>query len=339
MSFSKLRDEFEEDLIKEHDSAASSGADFELVVFNKWISLKKFIPLIVYFNGEYDSAWGNRHSELIKFITVALIKSHRRSELRLLWKTAIQTRNATYHDYLRSCSSINNNSLQEIICNNKKELRERLLAGIDEYDKALAEIGEMDHERSKLKEFRAKIIENKKPKPKPTTDKRKMDESVFWEVIAEARAAVEFSFEVTERLKEKLEAMNVTAIKKFDKLFRQKVAALYRWDLWALAYIMNGGCGDDAFEYFRAGLVIQGKEFYELAFSNIINLAEKLNAFDGDIECEQALSIAENAYSDKTGDFMPYQDIDMPDIQGEKWEEEDLPKRYPELCKIFSWAG
>lgn len=36
--------------------------------------------------------------------------------------------------------------------------------------------------------------------------------------------------------------------------------ALYRRDLWAAAYIIGGGCSDDSFIDFRAGLIAQGHE-------------------------------------------------------------------------------
>jgi hypothetical protein len=317
------------------------GSCFELwkLAVGKCLDDGRYSLVIRYLHAEYDTATGNEHDALFKLINDRLLDIRNWQDLQRLWKSVVKIRKDRFFYALDHYREYKIPRERYVNLDQYKEFKEQLFVVIQGYCDVLSKIGGSESEFIKMSELRTLVEADKKPKAKPTSDKRKMDESVFWEVIAEARAAAEFSFEVPERLKEKLEAMNVTAIKKFDKLFRQKVASLYRWDLWALAYIMNGGCGDDAFEYFRAGLVIQGKEFYDLAFQNINALAEKLNAFDGDIECEQALNIAENAYSDKTGDFMPYQDVDMPDIQGEKWEEEDLPKNYPELCKIFSWAG
>jgi len=41
------------------------------------------------------------------------------------------------------------------------------------------------------------------------------------------------------------------------------MADSYRVDLWGAAYLINGGCSDDAFEYFRGWLIVQGRGTYE----------------------------------------------------------------------------
>ena len=45
---------------------------------------------------------------------------------------------------------------------------------------------------------------------------------------------------------------------------RQRLAEAYRWDIWAIAFIINGGCSDDGFEYFRGWLVRKAKNFSKL---------------------------------------------------------------------------
>ncbi|MGW9206325.1 DUF4240 domain-containing protein [Embleya sp. NPDC055664] len=45
----------------------------------------------------------------------------------------------------------------------------------------------------------------------------------------------------------------------YDDRFREAREALYLWDLWAAAYLIGGGCSDDAFMDFRAGLIAQGR--------------------------------------------------------------------------------
>jgi Protein of unknown function (DUF4240) len=36
-------------------------------------------------------------------------------------------------------------------------------------------------------------------------------------------------------------------------------AESYDWNLWGAVYLMQGGCSDDAFDYFRGWLVMQGR--------------------------------------------------------------------------------
>ncbi|MFH8443276.1 DUF4240 domain-containing protein [Streptomyces sp. NPDC018026] len=38
---------------------------------------------------------------------------------------------------------------------------------------------------------------------------------------------------------------------------------VYRWDVWAAAYLIGGGCPDDRFSDFTAGLVALGRDWYE----------------------------------------------------------------------------
>lgn len=40
---------------------------------------------------------------------------------------------------------------------------------------------------------------------------------------------------------------------------------MYRWDVWAAAYLIGGGCSDDSFMDFRAGLIGLGREWYARA--------------------------------------------------------------------------
>jgi hypothetical protein len=332
-------DEFGLDYIKAIENGHPGGKSLNLDVYKKWISEKKIHELITILNGEYDTALGDQYEERLHLISDALIKDGSSINFKKLWRHRIQQRKSHYFEYLSTVANIKDEHLQAQIAENVLTLKNWVLVALRDYDDNLTKIGGMQDERAKMRELRALIEEGKKPKAKPTADKRKMDEAVFWEVIDEARAAAEFPFEVPERLKEKLEAMSATAIKKFDKLFRKNVFALYHWDLWALAYISGGGCSDDAFEYFCAGLVLQGKDFYELARNNIPALAHKLSTCDETLECEAALYLAEQAYENKTGDILPTQDVPIPDIQGEKWEEADLPVRYPEFCRIFNWSA
>lgn len=41
------------------------------------------------------------------------------------------------------------------------------------------------------------------------------------------------------------------------------MAISHRNQLWAAGYLINDGCSDDGFEYFRAWLIAQGREVFE----------------------------------------------------------------------------
>jgi hypothetical protein len=40
------------------------------------------------------------------------------------------------------------------------------------------------------------------------------------------------------------------------------MAESYTNPLWAAAYVINGGCSDDGFDYFRGWLIAQGREVF-----------------------------------------------------------------------------
>ena len=42
----------------------------------------------------------------------------------------------------------------------------------------------------------------------------------------------------------------------FAKIFNTLYANSYQSNLWAVAYIINGGCSDDGFDYFRGWLIV-----------------------------------------------------------------------------------
>src|SRR4051812_38861605 len=46
------------------------------------------------------------------------------------------------------------------------------------------------------------------------------------------------------------------------------------WDLWAAGYLINGGCSDDGFEYFRGWLIAAGRAAYEGALRDPDSLAD-----------------------------------------------------------------
>lgn len=50
-------------------------------------------------------------------------------------------------------------------------------------------------------------------------------------------------------------------------------------ELWAVAYIVRGGCGDDSFHYFRNWLVKRGKSIYYNALDNPDSLINELSKY------------------------------------------------------------
>ncbi|KAK1181606.1 DUF4240 domain-containing protein [Streptomyces sp. NBS 14/10] len=105
-----------------------------------------------------------------------------------------------------------------------------------------------------------------------------MDTDRFWTVIESARAAGpdgqlgDKPFD--EALVDLLAALSKEDILEFQTRFDEIHDAVYRWDVWAAAYLIGGGCSDDSFIDFRAGLIALGREWYERAAADPDSLAE-----------------------------------------------------------------
>lgn len=102
-----------------------------------------------------------------------------------------------------------------------------------------------------------------------------------------------------------------------------------------MAYILNGGCSDDGFDYFRAGLISGGRKKFEEALSNPETIADWLPS---DFEGEDFMYLANDACTSLTGNEFPYDQLvvgEASEPEGEEWNEDDLPKLYPDLCKKY----
>jgi Protein of unknown function (DUF4240) len=93
-----------------------------------------------------------------------------------------------------------------------------------------------------------------------------MDTTDFWSLIETARTGSSGSEEaVAQSLVDRLAATSKLEILEYHHQFERVHSAIYRWDVWAAAYLIGGGCSDDSFIDFRAGLIAQGREWYERA--------------------------------------------------------------------------
>lgn len=95
-----------------------------------------------------------------------------------------------------------------------------------------------------------------------------MDRDTFWSIVDNARKTVDDTYDVAPAVTEKLKELTSDEIVSFKQHQYQLLDESYRWDLWAVGYIVNGGCSDDGFDYFRAWLMANGSERWETALEN-----------------------------------------------------------------------
>jgi len=108
----------------------------------------------------------------------------------------------------------------------------------------------------------------------------------------------------------------------------------YTRDLWAAAYIINGGCSDDDFECFRAWLIAQGTEAFHEVLRNPETLADLGEA---NVELKPLLHVAGKAYHARTTTELASASPTPTDLAGATWrdDEKTLQKKFPRLFEKF----
>jgi hypothetical protein len=134
-------------------------------------------------------------------------------------------------------------------------------------------------------------------------------------------------------LDEQLSSVSPDQLVEFQAHFEELVRSANRWDLWAVAYIIAGGCSDEWFDYFRYWLVSLGQRGYERALENPASVDELLSETNAeDIFFESISYVASAAYRRRTGSEIPLLALEPVAPVGEPWSiDEDLASRFPTL--------
>lgn len=161
----------------------------------------------------------------------------------------------------------------------------------------------------------------------------------FWGIIEQSRVGLslvttydEMAELQTEQLHSALMPLSPEEIQAFDEHYGNFHGEAYRWDLWGVAFLINGFVSDDGFDYFRCWLIAQGKDIYTNTLRAPDTLADALPPkWDYNAEFEDIWHVADHVYLEKTG-------VDLADapplphsndyvtgdgtreIKGERWE-------------------
>lgn len=331
----------------------------ELIIRDKWIQEKKYKPLISFI---LDN-WSSRNCiEFMTPLTQQLIKENRLKLYKRIWTPVIKYNTQNFwvyeiHNLKIDFPDITWSELEAIDTSHIKPYGSQsdndkenasfwgkyYLKALKLCKNGLEKMGDV----KEVKNFETEIqsVHNLEQKPFEksdkqtiiTIDKRKIDEVVFWELIAICRKKAETKDDFIEILREKLLAFKVTEIKRFQKLLLTYHNQLNHWDIWALAYIIRRGCGDDCFEYFRLWIISKGKEAFDVIKDfDIQNFNKIFN--DEDPQFEDFEYLAEEVYLEKTGKEMKQPSIKVSKIKGSEWDEGKICLEFPELCKLFNFS-
>jgi len=208
----------------------------------------------------------------------------------------------------------------------KKALLLDVLRGAREFF-IRAEAGEAELER--LERDIADVEAERRTRPEGRPDAREMSEDLFWEIIEGDRQAT--IGERVERLPERLAGFKPKAIRGFDRILRKKWNEAYRTDVWALAYLLRGGCSDDAFMEFRAWLIMQGRQVFEqtMAAPDGFDVAR----FSSDsLGCTSILDAAAVAHEMRAGKAMPQRKLEPAELAGPDCDEGEFAALLPRIA-------
>lgn len=172
-----------------------------------------------------------------------------------------------------------------------------------------------------------------RPTLPPARDRRKIEEPLFWELIQQARTSTAEDTEFIETLRSKLADFSVNQLPAFQGHLERAARALHTWDHWALAYFVRGGCGNDAFDYFKYWCVSLGQEKYaKLLRFQIADISElKL----GMQQLEELAYVAPELYEERTEKTFPHPRLGKLEITGQPWTEDTVRSTYPAWSKLF----
>ncbi|OFQ15124.1 polymerase [Prevotella sp. HMSC073D09] len=175
---------------------------------------------------------------------------------------------------------------------------------------------------------------------KPTAEM--MDEEQFWAIVQtavdEAGNDEDEYLEVVKRELSKLSLKEMIGFRlRTDKLLYDS----YTSEMWCAGYLMNGGCSDDGFEYFRLWVISRGRKVYEAAMANPDNLIDyigdddEMDFFEFESFWYVALEAFEEAVDAELYDYIDDENFktsegNYPNFEF-NWEEDD-PESMQKLC-------
>ena len=175
---------------------------------------------------------------------------------------------------------------------------------------------------------------------KPTAEM--MDEEQFWAIVQtavdEANDDEEAYLEVVKRELSKLPLKEMIGFRlRTDKLLYDS----YTSEMWCAGYLMNGGCSDDGFEYFRLWVISRGRKAYEAAMANPDNLIDyigdddEMDFFEFELFWYVALEAFEEAVDAELYDYIDDENFKTCEGNYPNFEfnwEEDEPESMQKLC-------
>ncbi len=171
-----------------------------------------------------------------------------------------------------------------------------------------------------------------------------LDEDLYWLIIGKSLKGTSDQDEQEQFLIREIAKLTPKEMIGFRLRTDKLLYDTYNSEMWCAGYIMNGGCSDDSFEYFRNWVISRGKETYYKAKDNPDSL---IGEVDDELEMydfESFWYVALEAFRTTTGKDL-YDYIDDENFKTKEgqypqfdftWEEEN-PESMKKICpKLFT---
>ncbi len=166
-----------------------------------------------------------------------------------------------------------------------------------------------------------------------------MDVKTFWELIDESAGD-------GKRLATLLQEQKPEDVRGFGDILDLHFSKAFNWNLWAAAYLINGGCSEEEFDQFLYWLISLGENTYENALEDPDNLIDVVKEDTSTFNDDIIVAIARTL--DKLGkeiegksnvtipaDLMQFQNKPRKP-RGKEWKtDDDLLEMFPKLGERF----
>lgn len=167
-------------------------------------------------------------------------------------------------------------------------------------------------------------------------------ETQLWAIVERVNAVAKGDLDASiEAFRAELAALDDPTLLVVTAAFSAAMRRAYDRRLWQAAYVIHGGCGDDAFWDFRAGLVALGGDVFGAALRDPDSLAEihdieDRTLFEG-FQYVPNQIIEARGLSDADHEQTPDEPSGPPWNADQGPKPGDLKRVYPRLCARFHW--
>ena len=162
-----------------------------------------------------------------------------------------------------------------------------------------------------------------------------MNEKDFWHLIEAVKLEAGTDFQSRPALLQRqLSSLEPKQIQRFQQRYESLLLEANSWSLWGAASLMNGGCSDDGFKYFRDWLISEGEKTFKNAVKTPDSLTSvaRIEYFELELFGYAALK----AYAAKgAGELERDFKVEYAVTAGEEWAESDLPRLLPALAAKY----